>query len=162
MWQGLICPKIRKKVNKISEWANTCYAILSGKGIFQVQDRDHRFIVDIGLRTYECRRWDLTGIPCSHAISCLRHERIPIDSMVHDCYSSSKFLLAYTPKIMPCSDPITWEKVPRPDVLSPKYEKKVERPSKNRKKQPIEIKTNQGTRLSRHGVTMTCSYCGVT
>ena len=34
MWQGPICPKIRKKVNKISEWANTCYAIPSGKGIF--------------------------------------------------------------------------------------------------------------------------------
>jgi len=34
MWQGPICPKIRKKVNKIFEWANTCYAIPSGKGIF--------------------------------------------------------------------------------------------------------------------------------
>ena len=160
MWQGPIGPKIRKKVNKITQWSNTCYPIPSGKGIFQVQDRDHTFIVDIGLRACECRRWDLTGIPCSHAISCLRHERIPTESMVHECYSSAWFLLAYGPKIMPCSDPTTWEKVPGPEVLPPKYEKKVGRPPKNRKKQPIEIETTQGTRLSRHGVSMTCSYCG--
>ena len=160
MWQGPICPKIRKKVNKISEWANTCYAIPSGKGIFQVQDRDHSYIVDIGLKKCECRRWDLTGIPCSHAISCLRHERIPTESMVHDCYSSTRFLVAYGPKIMSCSDKTTWEKVSAPKVLPPKYEKKVGRPSKNRRKLPTEIETAIGSKLSKHGVAMTCSYCG--
>jgi hypothetical protein len=107
MWQGPICPKIRKKVNKITQWSNTCYPIPSGKGIFQVMDRDHSFVVDIGERKCECRRWDLTGIPCSHAISCLRHERIPTETMVHDCYCSARFLLAYGPKIKACSDPTT-------------------------------------------------------
>ena len=91
MWQGPIGPKIRKKVNKITQWSNTCYPIPSGKGFFQVQDRNHTFIVDIGLRACECRRWNLTGIPCSHAISCLRHERIPTESMVHECYSQQGF-----------------------------------------------------------------------
>jgi hypothetical protein len=34
MWQGPICPKIRTKLNKNTEWANTCYAQPAGKGIF--------------------------------------------------------------------------------------------------------------------------------
>jgi hypothetical protein len=81
MWQGPTCPKIRTKLNKNTEWANTCYAQPTGKGIFQVQVMDKQYIVDIGNKQCDCRRWDLTGIPCSHAISCLRHERIPPESV---------------------------------------------------------------------------------
>lgn len=35
IWLGTICPKIRKKINKISEWANTCFPLPSGNGIFK-------------------------------------------------------------------------------------------------------------------------------
>ena len=37
---GTICPKIRKKVAKNAEFANVCYALLAGQGIFQVHERD--------------------------------------------------------------------------------------------------------------------------
>jgi hypothetical protein len=33
-FQGDICPKIRKKIAKNAEFANICYAMPSGKGIF--------------------------------------------------------------------------------------------------------------------------------
>lgn len=70
------CPKIRKKLSKNAEFSNICYALPSGQGVFRVLVRDYQHIVDIKARTCDCRRWQLTGIPCSHAISCLRHERI--------------------------------------------------------------------------------------
>jgi hypothetical protein len=41
VWQGPICLKIRQKVHKISEWANTCFPMPAGQGIFLVQDRDY-------------------------------------------------------------------------------------------------------------------------
>lgn len=81
--------------------------------------------------------------------------------MVHTCYSSTMFLVAYGPKIIPYSDKDSWEKVSGPQVLPPKYEKRVGRPTKNRRKIPIEIETASGTKLSKHGVSMTCSYCGI-
>jgi hypothetical protein len=77
-----------------------------------VKDRDYEFVVDIEKRTCDCRRWDLTGIPCSHVVSCVRQERLPTETMVHDCCSSTRFLIAYGPKIMPCKDKSLWEKVP--------------------------------------------------
>jgi hypothetical protein len=46
------------------------------------------------------------------------------------------------------------------DVQPPIYEKKVGRPTKNRKKNPVELEG--GTKLSKHGVTMHCSACGST
>ena len=79
---GTICPKIRKKVAKNVEFANICYALPAGKGVFQVQSRDCQYIVDICSKECECRRWQLTEIPCSHGIAYLRHERIPLNLLL--------------------------------------------------------------------------------
>ena len=113
-----VCPKIRKKRLKNAEYANTCYAVPAGKGIFQVQSGDFQYNVDIVGRHCDCRRWDLTGLPCSHAISCLRHERIPTESVVPHCYSVQAFAEAYGFSIWPCADKSEWFKVVGcPEVL---------------------------------------------
>lgn len=62
-WSGSICPKIRKRLNRHIDTANTCIADLAGMGIFEVDDRGVQFSVDINLKKCSCRRWDLTGIP---------------------------------------------------------------------------------------------------
>lgn len=36
LWDGPICPKIRKKLQKNTEFANICYALPAGKGVFEV------------------------------------------------------------------------------------------------------------------------------
>ena len=59
------------------------------------------------------------SIPCSHTGSCVRHERISTETMLHDCYCSERFLMAYGTKIMPCRDNSLWEKVSGPEVLPP-------------------------------------------
>ena len=105
---GNVCPKIRKKLLKNAQFANTCCAVLAGKGVFEVQSGDFQYIVDIIGRHCDCRRWDLTELPCSHAISCLRHERIPTESVVPKCYSVEAFATAYGFNIWPCADKSTW------------------------------------------------------
>lgn len=156
---GTICPKIRKKVAKNAEFANVCYALPSGQGIFQVNERENQYIVDIRAKECECRRWQLTGIPCQHAITCLRHERIQSESVVHECYSIQSFHRAYERNILPCKDMSTWEKVNGTPVLPPVYEKKVGRPPKSRRKQPHEIQGKHGPTMSKHGVIIRCGYC---
>ena len=69
VWWEPICPKIRKKVQKNSEFANTCFAAPSGHGIFQVHDRGYQLVVNIGLKQCDYRRWDLIGIPCSRNLT---------------------------------------------------------------------------------------------
>ncbi|KAL6615789.1 hypothetical protein ACP70R_038059 [Stipagrostis hirtigluma subsp. patula] len=128
----------------------------------QVQDRDILYVVDIAAKQCDCRRWDLTGIPCNHAIACLRHERIPAESVIPHCYSSDAYLDAYKHPIWPCKDKSTWENVGGPQVLPPVYEKKVGRPPKSRRKQPFERQGKNGPTMSRHGIVITCSCCGVT
>lgn len=158
-WTGPVCPKIRKKLLKNSEAANICYVWPAGKGIFQVQERDHEYIVEIGTKHCDCRRWDLTGIPCNHAVACLRHERIPAEDLLPACYSVQTYANVYGFNIMPCADKTSWEKQNGPEVLPPVYEKKVGRPPKSRRKQPHEIQGTNGPKMSRHGVIIHCSWC---
>ena len=152
--EGTFCPKIRKKLSKNAEWANMCFAIPSGQGVFQVKVRDYSHIVDINSKTCDCRRWQLTRVPCSHAIACLRHERIKPESVLPACYSVQTFNTAYGFNIWPCRDQRQWEKVDGPQVQPPLYEKKVGRPPKSRKKQPHEVQGKNGPKFSKHGVTV--------
>ncbi|XP_066159838.1 uncharacterized protein [Oryza sativa Japonica Group] len=156
-WSGNICPKIKKKVEKNAEIANTCYVLPAGKGVFQVTEKEHQYIVDIIAKHCECRRWQLTGIPCNHAISCLRSERIKPKDVVSFCYSTEKFMEAYGFNIMPVRDKTAWAKMNGVKVNPPVYEKKVGRPSRCRRKQPQELEG--GTKIFKHGVQLHCSYC---
>ena len=106
----------------------------------------------------------MTCVPCCHAISCLRSERIQPESVLANCYSVEAFKNVYGFNIWPCKDKFEWEKVNGPKVNGPKvkppvYEKKVGRPPKSRRKQPQEVQGKNGPMLSRHGVVIHCKYC---
>lgn len=45
-----------------------------GNGVFQVNERENQYIVELPTKHCDCRRWDLIGIPCNHAIAALRHK----------------------------------------------------------------------------------------
>ena len=105
------CPKILKKLERNAEFANICYALPAGQGVFQVLVKEYQHIVDIKAKTCSCRRWQLTGISCCHAISCLRHERIPPASVLPFCYSIEAYNNAYGNSIWPCRDKSEWEHV---------------------------------------------------
>ena len=156
-WSGQICPKIRTKLDKIADWAADYTPKPSGAGVFEVTRNERSYIVELNLRACTCRRWQLTGIPCSHACACLRHERIKPEQMVSKCYSLHTYMQAYGSQIRPVRDKSEWAKVNGPEVKPPFYEKIVGRPKKNRRKNPEE--KADGTKLSRHGVKIHCGYC---
>ena len=156
---GSFCPKICKKLAKNAKWANMCFAIPSGQGVFQVQLKDYGHIVDIASKTCDCRRWQLTGIPCGDAIAFLRHKRIKPETVLPACYSIKTFNTAYGFNIWPCRYKSEWEKVDGPLVQPSLYEKKIGRPPKSRKKQPHETQGKNGPKFSKHGVTIHCSHC---
>jgi hypothetical protein len=109
-WTGTICPKVKKKLDRHTEVASSCMVYPTGGGIFSVSDKYGSNIVDINVRSCECRRWQLTGIPCCHAIACFRHDEISPETMVHECYSIATYMQAYGYNIWPVRDKIHWEK----------------------------------------------------
>jgi hypothetical protein len=141
---GQFVLKSGKKLQKHVEWSNNCEAKPSGQGIFEILERGTPYIVDLQKRTCSCRRWDMSGIPCWHACSALRHDKNSPESYVSDCYSVEKFNKADENIIWPCRDVKEWEKVDGMTIKAPEIVKKVGRPQKNRRKQPEEKEGKNG------------------
>jgi hypothetical protein len=160
-----ICPKIKKKLEKNIELSNNSFVDGAGDGLFKVGEIQSStpvdYVVDLKSKTCTCKRWDKSGIPCPHAISCIRHDdRDPL-SYVDSCYSVDMYKKAYGGIVFPCKDKTEWEKMNGPLILPPAYQRHVGRPTRCRRKAPHEVDARGGgKKLSRHGVIMHCSYCG--
>ncbi|KAH0856570.1 LOW QUALITY PROTEIN: hypothetical protein HID58_084831 [Brassica napus] len=48
-----------------------CSTIRSGFSLYEVNEFDCGYMVDLATHQCACRRWDLTGIPCKHAVCVL-------------------------------------------------------------------------------------------
>ncbi|XP_010682934.3 uncharacterized protein LOC104897696 [Beta vulgaris subsp. vulgaris] len=77
-----ICPRIRKKLETNKEYAKTCHVLASDKMEFEVLCGMEVLIVNLESKSCTCRRWDLTGIPCSHVIACSNWLRMPCEELV--------------------------------------------------------------------------------
>jgi hypothetical protein len=82
------CPKILEKLEVCGKEARECNSTYVGKGLFEVECRDKQFVVDLRHRTCRCRQWewDMTSIPCPHAIFAILYSSKPKDYL-HPYYS---------------------------------------------------------------------------
>jgi hypothetical protein len=162
-WTGTICPKIMKKLEKSMEWSKNCMVTAAGGGEFKVSSggAGPDYSVDFKTKSCDCRRWQLSRIPCHHVLACCREDRIDPESLVHSCYSIETYKRAYAHNLHPLRGRAFWAKVNGEHVYPPLYTKVMGRPKKNRKKAPEEKLKKGRTTLSRHGVTMHCSICGL-
>ncbi|KAH7837735.1 hypothetical protein Vadar_017399 [Vaccinium darrowii] len=63
-----ICPKIKKRLDKLRDlkgWIPRYF----GNDQFQVEGPNEQYRVDLKGKICGCRRWELSGIPCVHAIA---------------------------------------------------------------------------------------------
>ncbi|XP_024178772.1 uncharacterized protein LOC112184764 [Rosa chinensis] len=103
-WKDLVGPMIKKILDKIGQRA-TCYkAHRSGEFIFQITgsgDMGSKHVIDLGLHTCTCKRWQLSGIPCVHAICAIRFKKQETALYCDDYLMPSSYLESYNPMIYP-------------------------------------------------------------
>jgi hypothetical protein len=66
------------------------------------EKREWRYPVDLQNMTCSCRQWQITGLPCIHAlffITSLRGPAAKIDQYVYECYSVAKFKATYAENV---------------------------------------------------------------
>jgi len=111
--QGKILPHI---VDKLKEQSRNLDidVITSGDGIAELCARggsSFRFVVNLDQRTCTCRAWQVSGLPCKHAlayITSIRGEKI--EDHVDNYYSVQKFRSAYEGIIPAIPDKSMWPK----------------------------------------------------
>jgi len=63
---------------------------------FSDSDGSDAYVVNLKEKTYACRKWDLTGIPCPHAIACFWYNQQNPDELVAHWYMLVYFLYLFT------------------------------------------------------------------
>ncbi|KAH7858712.1 hypothetical protein Vadar_027038 [Vaccinium darrowii] len=155
-----ICPKIKKRLDKQRDekrWISRYF----GHQLFQVEGPNQQFKVDLRMKTCGCRRWELTGIPCVHAIAAYNKLKLDPKDYVDDWYKVDTNLSTYDNLLGPINGRELWPTTDGPKLLPPDVKKRTGSPKKARRREPDEEVPNF-TKLSRRGVKMTCSLCGKT
>lgn len=109
-----------------------------------------RHTVDLHEKKCTCRRWQVTGLPCTHALCIITSVRGNIEDYVHEYYSVAKFKKAYEKCVKPMADKKQWPPVDLGFKLWPPILKRaVGRPRERRYKSAVEGGTKKRTTICK-------------
>jgi len=112
-----------------------------------------RHTVNLETKTCTCKRWQLTGLPCNHAISLICSYRgLELEDYVDSCYFVSKFKSAYEGWMEPIPDKSMWPQVQLEFKLWPPVLKRAAGRPRSRR---IKLVAKGGSRKRKR-----CKRCG--
>ncbi|GKB72990.1 zinc finger, PMZ-type containing protein [Tanacetum coccineum] len=123
----------------------------SGYQVLEVRKRDEAYGVNLIERSCFCKLWDLSGIPCVHAVAAYMHLHMDPELGVCDWYTQSKWHDAYQFSIKPVFGSKMWKASPNTPPLPPIIQKMPGRPRKKRVRHPTENDYEGGGSVVRGG-----------
>ncbi|XP_075633728.1 uncharacterized protein LOC142606228 [Castanea sativa] len=87
--ESKICPKVLKRLQREKTASSRWLACWAGDTQFEVKNGLQSFTVDLAKGHCSCRKWDTTGIPCAHVVSCIFFNRQDAEQYVHRCFHVS-------------------------------------------------------------------------
>ncbi|KAG8380766.1 hypothetical protein BUALT_Bualt06G0050200 [Buddleja alternifolia] len=75
-YASVICPNIRKKVDKEQSLARHCWARFCGGSEFEIDHFLDKYVVDLQLKTCICSMFQLCGYLCCHACAAISKRRV--------------------------------------------------------------------------------------
>ncbi|XP_062014682.1 uncharacterized protein LOC133731289 [Rosa rugosa] len=153
-WRCKMGPRIEKLLKKNAAWANEYRALESSQWRFKLQGRGvgcqsgviAQHSVQLDTKKCTCRRWDLCGIPCGHAIAAIYSKGWNVDDFVSDWYTQKKFMEAYEVMLHPIAGVAEWEHFERP-IAPPLYRRLPGRPKTKRTKEPDTVSMNDSSQV---------------
>lgn len=123
-WRTKLCPKILKIIDKNKIQASNSFPTHAGmfpcfftclvntimssflfvsisKSVGYMEFKvgtisGNKYAVNLLKKTCGCRRWQLTGLPCPHAISSINYMHKNVDDFVNPCYTVEAYKKCYT------------------------------------------------------------------
>ncbi|KAJ6827356.1 uncharacterized protein M6B38_368445 [Iris pallida] len=106
-WMEPLTPLMTRKVQEEMTRAQTLEVIGSSGSVYEVRDDDQLTnVVNIGMWGCTCRRWQVIGLPCMHAIAVVEHIGEPVSSFCSEFFSTKCYRAAYSKSINPIADPV--------------------------------------------------------
>ncbi|KAK4337930.1 hypothetical protein RND71_042417 [Anisodus tanguticus] len=101
--------------------AENCEVHFNGDDGYEVSEGTDTHIVNLMSKKCSCRTWDLSGIPCPHAIRAYKHRnKDPIaEGAIHPYYNKATYLSVYLHKLQSVSGSKFWKYEKSQDMEPP-------------------------------------------
>ncbi|XP_021721971.1 uncharacterized protein LOC110689495 [Chenopodium quinoa] len=150
-----VCPKIAKKVKDISKATTSCKAYPSSPGEYEIHEGKSQFPLSLNNKICSCGAWQLSGIPCRHAIRAMFHAKVDPYNYTISWYSVKTYKQLYNHCINPVPDMSQWPSMDAfPHIDPPKMKRGIGRPRRNRRREEGEEQPGKRSR------TVKCGNCG--
>lgn len=154
-----ICPKTVKRIEKTKDELHNWIPRWFGSDHYEVYGPNGmQYRVDLVNKSCGCRKWDISGVPCVHALASIKFLSQDPFNYVHECYKVDTYLKCYGNLLSPMNGRDLWPETDNPFMLPPDVKKRSGRPKKARRRELDE--PQDPTKLSKRGVKMRCSACG--
>ncbi|XP_016747054.1 uncharacterized protein [Gossypium hirsutum] len=160
-YPGPLCPRIQNKLSEIVSQSNNIWPIYAGNEKYEVDcGLGNKHVVDLLNSSCSCRKWDLSGIPCKHVVSCMQLLVVSPETYVNTCYTVTTQLNIYSYLINPIKGPMQWEHVRDMEPILPTIiRRSPRRPKQTRRKEVDEVRKS-GPKLSKTGQQANCTKFG--
>ena len=148
-----ICPKIKKILDANIMQSRKWRAVWDGESKYQVKYNTRFVTVDLDSRSCDCRNFDLTGIPCSHALAAIYDRRgQPVDYL-SDYYKRDKYAAAYAFPLTALKGVDYWDFHDDEVLLPPELPKKLRgKPKRLRRREEWEGGTQGKAKVTEEQV----------
>ncbi|KAF3682106.1 putative DNA-directed RNA polymerase I subunit rpa1-like, partial [Capsicum annuum] len=126
-WTENFCPYAMELYNDFKIIARDCHVQANGDLGYEVVEGIDRHVVSLASKKCTCRTWDLTGIPCPHAIKAFQHDKQEPEDEIHQWYSKDTYILLYQHKIQPVRGEKFWKVHPSHAMEPPGIHKMLQR-----------------------------------
>jgi len=158
-WDNKVTPHVEKKLRMIEvDSRNYSNIVPAGRGEFDVLEGSTNFTVRLTDHFCNCKKWQISGLPCKHAARCILRMNQQLDDYCSQWFSTQKYRNLYDGIIHPISDPCMWGETTLP-VLDPPHElRKRGRPEKHQRRESNSVIPGEGRKTFPTG-TKRCKTC---
>lgn len=140
--------------------AFACKVIFNGVSGFEVGDGDDRHVVNLESSMCTCRSWDVSGIPCSHAVCAMNHVKKDPKLFISHWYEKSTYIATYEVPMQPIPGTKFMNVEAFERCEPPPFTRQPGRPKVKRIRSSTEtMRGRPSGSMGRKGVIITCSLC---
>ncbi|CAE5959904.1 unnamed protein product [Arabidopsis arenosa] len=143
-----------------------CKAWPAGPGEYEVKEKKSSFQLYMGKHSCSCRKWDMSGIPCRHALTVIIDKKLNPKNYISSWYLTSRWRNEYSAYIDAVRGCNFWRKSGETELLlppKPEGRKRIPKRIKERNESPQKKKSKgkeKELKLSRKKRIIHCGICG--